>query len=183
VAGTRSIASAALLAAALFAGCGGGDTTTVISETTTTVASPDTTTDSSSTTSTTTTASTTPNSGGAGAADSLSAFQSPTGNIACVMTQRFARCDIAERDWSPPPHPSSCPDQVDYGQGIQLPANGAADFVCAGDTTLNPQAPNLAYGGSSRVGAIICTSTESGITCQNESGGGFTISRQSFDLN
>ena len=98
------------------------------------------------------------------------------------MTAKFARCDIAERDWNPPPHPSSCPEQVDYGQGLQLPATGAADFVCAGDTTLNPSAPKLDYGSSSQVGSITCTSAESGMSCSNSSGGSFTISRESYDL-
>jgi hypothetical protein len=181
------MASVALLAGALLAGCGGGSTTTVIQETTTTVGdSSSTTTDSTSTTAaetTSTTSSTTAeSSGGTGSAQSLKAFQSPTGNIACVMTAKVARCDIAERDWSPPPHPSSCPNEVDFGQGIQLPASGAAQFVCAGDTTLNPQAPKLEYGSSSQVGSITCTSAESGMSCSNASGGSFSISRQDYNL-
>lgn len=171
----------ALIAAALLAGCGGSDTTTVIRETTTTVVDGSTTPDSTSTTSTTEPTST-EDSGGTGAPQSLKAFQSPTGNIACVMTAKLARCDITERDWNPPPHPSSCPDQVDFGQGIELQASGASQFVCAGDTTLNPQAPKLQYGSSSQVGSITCTSAESGMSCHNESGGSFTLSRQGYDL-
>jgi hypothetical protein len=173
----------ALVAAALLAGCGGGDTTTVINETTTTVAGDSTITDSSSTTTASTTSTTTDSSGGTGAPQSLKAFQSPTGNIACIITAKFARCDVSERDWNPPPHPASCPSEVDFGQGIQLPTSGSASFVCAGDTTLNPQAPKLAYGSSSQVGSITCTSAESGMSCSNAGGGGFTISRQSYNLN
>ena len=169
------------MAAALLAGCG-GDTTTVVEQTTTTVVDSSSTTDSTSTASATATTTSTDGSGGTGAPQSLKAFQSPTGNIACLMTQKFARCDIAERNWKPPPHPSSCPDEVDYGQGIQLAANGAAEFVCAGDTALNPQAPKLEYGSSSQVGSITCTSAESGISCSNSNGGSFTISRESYDL-
>jgi hypothetical protein len=179
------MASVALLAAGLLAGCGGGNTT-VVQETTTTVVDGSSTTDSTSTTtpetSTATESTTTDDSGGTGSAQSLKAFQSPTGNIACLMTAKSARCDIAERDWNPPPHPSSCPDEVDFGQGIQLPASGPAQFVCAGDTALNPQAPKLDYGSSSQVGSITCTSAESGMSCQNASGGTFTISRQGYDL-
>ncbi len=178
------MASVALLAAALLAGCGGGSTTTVIQETT--VPASSSTTDSTSTTTpettSTTESTTTDSSGGTGSAQSLKAFQSPTGNIACIMTAKFARCDIAERDWNPPPHPSSCPNEVDFGQGIQLPASGAAQFVCAGDTALNPQAPKLEYGSSSQVGSITCTSAESGMSCSNAGGGSFAISRQGYDL-
>jgi hypothetical protein len=180
----RATAVAALFVVGALVGCG-GDTTTVISETTTTVAGSTTSTDSISTPTSTTppTSTTTDGSGGTGAPQSLKAFQSPTGNIACIITSKFARCDISDRDWNPPPHPASCPSEVDFGQGIQLPASGTASFVCAGDTTLNPQAPKLAYGSSSQVGSITCTSAESGMSCSNPGGGGFTISRESYDLN
>jgi hypothetical protein len=179
VAETRSIAAVALIASALLAGCGGDDTT-VIEETTTTVVDSSTTTDSSSTASTTTESTTADDSGGTEAAQSLEAFQSPSGNIACVMTPKVARCDISQRDWNPPPRPASCP--LDFGQGIELRATGTAEFVCAGDTTLNPQAPTLDYGSSSQIGAIACTSAESGMSCSNSSGGSFTLSREGYDL-
>lgn len=169
MAGTRSLALTALLAAALLAGCGGDETTTVVNETTVTEGS---TTESTATSTESTT--TTP------APERLTAFQSPTGNIGCVMTAELARCDIAERDWKPPNRPTACP--LDFGQGIELRPSGTAQFVCAGDTTLNPQAPKLEYGSSSRVGSITCTSSESGVSCTNESGGSFSISRQSYDL-
>jgi hypothetical protein len=180
VSGIRTIASVALLSAVLLVGCGGGGDTTVIQETTTTVVDSSTTTDASSATATTTASTTTDDSGGTGAAQSLNAFQSPSGNIACVMTAKLARCDIAERDWKPPPRPASCP--LDYGQGIELRTTGTAQFVCAGDTALNAQAPTLDYGESSQVGAITCTSAESGMSCSNSSGGSFNLSREGYDL-
>jgi hypothetical protein len=179
-------ALAVLACLAALAGCGDGDSTTVINQTTTVTGDESTTTESSSTT----TGSTTTDDDGDGSDDdgsddgpvlSLKAFQSPTGNIACVMTGKYVRCDIAERDWSPPPAPADCP--VDYGQGIQLPANGSAEFVCAGDTVLKPQAEELPYGSSSHVGLITCESEDSGIECENESGGDFKLSREEYDLN
>ncbi len=48
----------------------------------------------------------------------LTAFTSPSGNIGCYIDPDYVRCDIRERDWSPPPRPVSCP--VDLGQGLQL---------------------------------------------------------------
>lgn len=175
MAGTRSLGLIALVAAALLAGCGDGDTTTVVNETTTTVVgdTSSTTTDSSSTTSTT--------SGDDGSVLSLEAFQSPSGNIACVMTPKFARCDISERNWEPAAAPGDC--QLDYGQGIELTASGSASFVCAGDTVLNPDAETLPYGSSSQVGSITCDSEESGVECENVSGGSFSLSREDYDLN
>ncbi len=177
VAGTRWLVGLiALLTAALLAGCG-GDTTTVINETTTTVAA-----DTDSTTSTTTDDdSDDDDSDDGGPVLNLKAFQSPSGNIACLATQKFVRCDISERSWTPPDAPSDCP--VDYGQGIQLSADGGAAFVCAGDTVLNPQAPVLEYGSSSQVGSITCESDDSGVECENQSGGSFSLSREEYDLN
>lgn len=177
-----ALATLALLALAL-AGCGGGDSTTVINQTTTVTES------SSTTSSTTSTESTAPTSttaddapDEAGPVVSLKAFQSPSGNIACAMTGRSVRCDIAEKDWSAP-RPADCPSQVDSGQGLQLNASGAATVVCAGDTVLNPQAPTLEYGATSQIGAIVCASMESGVSCTNSSGGSFTLSRESYELN
>ena len=57
----------------------------------------------------------------------------------------MVRCDIAERDWEPPPAPAYC--ELDYGQGIALSAGGDPEFVCAGDTALGADAP-LPYGES-----------------------------------
>ena len=178
VTGTRWLGLIALLGAALLAGCG-GDTTTVINETTTTVAA-----DTDSTTSTTTDDDSVDDDDSdddGGSALTLEAFQSPSGNVACVMTAKYTRCDISDRAWNPPAAPGDC--QVDYGQGIQLPAEGPASFVCAGDTVLNPEAPVLEYGTSSEVGLITCESDESEIECENASGGKFSLSREEYDLN
>jgi hypothetical protein len=36
-------------------------------------------------------------------------FHSPSGNIRCVIDRTaFTRCDITNRNWSPPPKPRSC---------------------------------------------------------------------------
>ncbi len=168
------------------AACGDEDTTTVINQTTITqTASSD---DESSTTSNeTTTASTTDDDGedsddDSGQVVSLKSFQTPTGNIACLMSAKSVRCDIAEKQWTAP-RPAGCPKQLDFGQGLTLSAEGPAEVVCAGDTVLNPDAPVLDYGSSSRIGSITCASAESGVTCISDSGGSFTLSREAYELN
>jgi hypothetical protein len=103
-------------------------------------------------------------------------FRSPSGNIGCEMLDGEARCDISGRTWSPPPKPSTC--TLDWGQGFTVRARGAGAFVCAGDTALNPSAPVLAYGTSSRVGGLTCTSRAAGMTCTNRDGHGFFLSRE-----
>ena len=108
-------------------------------------------------------------------------FRSPTGNVGCILIGGLARCDIAKRDWSPPPHPASCPNQVDFGQGLEVGESGKGHFVCAGDTARDPSAARLPYGTASQVGSFICVSRPSGMTCTNRHNGhGFFISVQSY---
>jgi hypothetical protein len=112
----------------------------------------------------------------------LQSFRSPSGNIGCVMFEGGARCDIRKREWSPPSRPVSCPEQVDFGQGLSVEHTGEASVVCAGDTALDPSATELAYGEASELGGTQCISRSEGITCANHSGHGFFISTQSYNL-
>jgi hypothetical protein len=112
----------------------------------------------------------------------LQTFRSPSGNIGCAMFEGGARCDIRKREWSPPPHPASCSEEVDFGQGLTVSHDGKASFVCAGDTTLDPSATSLEYGEASELGGTICMSRSDGITCANHAGHGFFISIQSYKI-
>jgi hypothetical protein len=112
----------------------------------------------------------------------LSTFRSPSGNIGCLIIGGSARCDIRNRHWSPPPHPSSCPPVVNYGQGLIVDTTGNARFVCAGDTALNQSAPPLPYGVNTQVGGLTCASRSTGMTCTNASGHGFTIAIQGYRI-
>jgi len=108
-------------------------------------------------------------------------FTSPSGNIGCMLSGDLLRCDIAARDWSPPPRPADCPDFTDYGQGILVHPYGPATFVCAGDTALGG-GPALPYGQFQAGGGMSCNSEPSGMRCSNSDGHGFTISRQAYTL-
>ena len=93
---------------------------------------------------------------------------------------RSARCDISERDWSPPSRPADC--EFDHGQGISLSPGRKPTFVRAGDTALGGGQP-LAYGTSISVGVLQCDSTQSGITCRDTATGrGFAISREAYQV-
>jgi hypothetical protein len=112
------------------------------------------------------------------------AFQTPSGNIACILSDEGARCDIAKRDWNAP-RPASCPPQMDFGQGLTVSdeGDGPGTVVCAGDTTLDPSAPVLDYGESTSVGDFTCTSEEDGVTCRDDGDNrGFFISKQAYEL-
>ena len=121
--------------------------------------------------------------------DDFTFFASPSGNISCLIAPApvqtgapSVRCDIRERDWSPPPRPPDCPGFTDYGQGIALNASQTPRFVCAGDTTFG-NGDTLGYGDSISAGSLQCFSAESGMTCRDlQTGRGFTIARQAYDL-
>lgn len=164
-----SLAALALLACGNDEGGGGG----TVTDTERTV------------TETTTASETTPTEDGAPpAADlevaELTFFQSPTGNIGCAIDPESVRCDIGERDWKPTPRPAGC--DLDYGQGISLAAGGTPQFVCAGDTTLGA-GEQLAYGSSIAAGLLRCESGAEGMTCRDvESGRGFSIAREGYEI-
>lgn len=112
----------------------------------------------------------------------LTNFSSPSGNIGCYIDPTNVRCDIAERTWSPPAKPASCPDVVGWGQGLQLDVGMPAGFVCAGDTALTSGNP-LAYGDKIVSGSIECTSSSGGISCWDfVYGGSFDISREGYNI-
>jgi hypothetical protein len=105
---------------------------------------------------------------------------SPTGNVSCMIAPDWARCDIIDRDWTPPPRPADC--EFDYGQGISLAPGEQAEFVCAGDTAFGPDEV-LPYGQSITAGVLRCESAQSWITCRDvRTGHGFSISREAYRL-
>lgn len=111
----------------------------------------------------------------------LTAFMSPTGNLGCYISPDSARCDIRERNWTPPAKPADC--KYDYGHGVEVTRTAPAAFVCAGDSAIDPSSHQLAYGHAIQAGVLRCTSTESGMECTStESGHGFKISRESYHL-
>lgn len=109
-------------------------------------------------------------------------FESPSGNIACLADSDSVRCDIQDRDWSPPPRPLDCASQTGYGQGVVLEVHGKPKFVCGGDTTFGGDARVLQYGDRDATTAYTCVSEKSGIRCENHDDHGFAISRESYEL-
>lgn len=110
----------------------------------------------------------------------MTGFTSPSGNIGCIIDPDYVRCDIRDREWSPPPRPADC--EYDYGQGIGLSPGRPAAFICAGDTALNA-GPPLAYGDKIIAGTLECTSRSSGMSCWDfQYGHEFTLSREGYRL-
>jgi hypothetical protein len=104
----------------------------------------------------------------------LAAFRTSNGAIGCKLGGGVARCDIGSRSWSPPAKPASC--NLAWGQGLTVgPSGKKAQFVCAGDTALDPSGPVVAQGSDNVVGSITCQSRNVGVTCFDKSGRGFFI--------
>ena len=104
-------------------------------------------------------------------------FQSPSGNIGCVIgKQQGVRCDIRKHDWTAPPKPASC--ELDWGSGVVVGRHGRAEIVCAGDTTLGA-GRHLAYGDAIARGRFRCVSRRRGMRCVNRRNDhGFVLSRE-----
>jgi hypothetical protein len=116
--------------------------------------------------------------GPAVADDEFLFFQSPTGNIGCMlMTGSWdgARCDIFELTMSFPTPPADC--DLDWGHAFEVAAHGGAGPVCAGDTVFDPGGFVLGYGKSVTLGGVTCTSEKTGMTCTNARGHGFSVAR------
>jgi hypothetical protein len=105
-------------------------------------------------------------------------FQSPSGNISCMlMTGEYvgARCDMRQLSPSYRKRPVDC--DLEWGDSFEVGARGQGGLTCHGDTVISPDAFVLDYGKSVSLGGVTCESAESGMTCRNDRGHGFSISK------
>ncbi|WP_157802433.1 hypothetical protein [Sediminihabitans luteus] len=104
-------------------------------------------------------------------------FRSPSGNIACVIGEAGVECGIATLGAAPAPV-EGCDGTV--GQVVRLTADGV-DEPCtpAGDapTAAGEDVDALDYGESVDEGDFTCKSAESGVSCEDSSGAGFSIAK------
>ena len=116
-------------------------------------------------------------------------FQSPSGNITCVMLffggKNTANCQIHDFSYQ---ISQDCPASMgaDWHQGDNWhldEGNPNPPYTSChnGVNTLNPT--TLDYGQTRSLGALICTSEPSGVRCtDNSTGHFFTLSRESYQL-
>ena len=116
--------------------------------------------------------------GAAALAQAARHFQSPTGNIHCMIATgdwTGARCDPGDAVVTYA-RPADC--DLDWGQAFEVGARGPGYPVCAGDTVASPDSPVLPYGGAVALGGITCRSERTGMTCTNRAGHGFSVARR-----
>jgi hypothetical protein len=108
-------------------------------------------------------------------------FLTPSKNIGCDLSASSVRCDIGRREWKSPSRPSDC--ALDYGNGLYVEQDKAAQFACAGDSLLGATKDLLEYGHALRAGDFLCDSESAGLRCVNSrSGHGFTLSIQDYTV-
>jgi hypothetical protein len=120
-------------------------------------------------------------------ADDAGAFQSPSGNVNCLIgtfvggdDDNFVYCDVANRIWVAPPRPADCP--LVWGSRFRLDEGKAAGFGCYHQELPAPES-TLDYGQRRSVGPITCDSEPAGMTCTDGSTGHFfRISRESYQF-
>ncbi|MEY3532183.1 MAG: hypothetical protein RI979_207 [Pseudomonadota bacterium] len=113
-------------------------------------------------------------------ADEYIAFHSPSGNIHCGLTVSAdytgARCDIFQiTAQSFTSAPADC--EFDWGNSFAVDATGGGYLACVSDTVADDAGLELGYGQEVSLGGITCSSAQSGMTCTNDSGHGFTVSK------
>ena len=114
-------------------------------------------------------------------ADSYS-FQSPSGNIACMLGADGAACDIRDYTYQPPP-PPLCAQHISWGSRFVLEPGAAGKIVCHGDTLRLEGEPTLGYGQTASAGTLTCSSEAAGVRCTDSSTGHyFQVSRDSYGL-
>ena len=107
-------------------------------------------------------------------------FQTPSGNVYCVLNRALARCDIIRRTWLPPAKPAGC--DFDWGNGAYVEA-GTAGMTCASDTLIGSARQTLEYGESLRAGPLRCDSQSTGVTCSSvQTSHGFTLASAQYAL-
>lgn len=115
---------------------------------------------------------------GAASADMIE-FKSPTGNIQCAIysdpSGASVRCDMSSLVPSYTERPAGC--EFDWGSSFAVDAKGKGYLACVSDPAAGPGAVVLRYGQAASLGGISCVSAETGMTCTNAKGHGFSIAK------
>jgi hypothetical protein len=109
-------------------------------------------------------------------------FESPSGNIGCVIGGGFTRCDIRNHSWPLPPEPPTC--EFDYGQAFGIGrADEPGEILCASDTAFATDAEVLPYGERIAFHRFRCASKQKGMRCVNrKTKHGFFLSKEEYRL-
>lgn len=115
------------------------------------------------------------------AAEAVTTFQMPSGNIFCVMTETSAECSIVAFSYTAPDPPADCQGTVGSVLRVAAGEEGTMPCVEAAPTAAPDGTPVLEYGQASTVGEMTCQSNESGVYCQHDpTSNGFSVARAGY---
>lgn len=114
------------------------------------------------------------------AAADYEGFRAPSGNIHCSYYSdadvTSLRCDIRETNSPPPPAPADC--DLDWGNAFEMNKDEQhAARICHGDTVADDSYLVLPYGKTWKRDGFTCKSAETGMSCRNEHGAGWDLSK------
>jgi hypothetical protein len=106
-------------------------------------------------------------------------FETPSGNILCESSSSSLLC-IIDSGLVPEPSHDFCP--VDW-IGVFIQTGQYAGPACSGDPGISREpAEVLDYGLTWALEGVSCLSESTGLTCEDESGNGFTLARAGWSL-
>ena len=110
-----------------------------------------------------------------------SSFHTPSKRIYCQYTTElhFLRCDVNYKTQFTH-RPSWC--HFGWGQAFGLRPTGGGQVLCVSDSTYSPTAKVIPYGRTRHYGPFTCTSTRTGLRCQNPRRHGFQLSHSKQTL-
>ena len=123
---------------------------------------------------------------GATPAIAFDGLKTPSGNIVCILdgtddAPPALRCDIRNFRPTKLPPPKGCP--LNWGDAFEISGDGKfGELACHSDTIMHEDVAVLPYGAVWHHDALTCVSEQSGLTCRNTQGHGFSISRSSQRL-
>lgn len=119
-------------------------------------------------------------------ADPFYQFQSPSGDVTCVMAafqgeEPLASCGVTDPTYVMPPRPQSC--EGSFGDQIDMVQGSSPAMVCHTDTTRGMGLPTLQIGETRSLASLTCKGEPAAIICTDSSTGDFfRISREAYNL-
>jgi hypothetical protein len=106
-------------------------------------------------------------------------FRTPSDNIHCLVSSDEGSIDceiITVTVQSPlPERPADC--DLEWGKRFYMKEKGQAELICTGDTVRDHKAKIVPYGENFAFGLFTCVSAEKGLSCYNNDGHGFFLSK------
>ena len=107
-------------------------------------------------------------------------FETPSGNIQCLVGEEpeasDLTCTIIDRT-GPPARPLPADCMSNWGHTFFMRNTGPVEMICEELQRHRDGFDRAEYGVTGRFGGFTCQSEKTGLTCRNQDGHGFSLSR------